>query len=140
METYAMFLDWKSQHCENDCITQSNLQIQWNLCETIEFSILYSLVLYSLENQNKNVHNWHVNTKDPKQPRQSCKRKTKLHKSTVLTSDYTTKLNHGTDTKIEIQTNGTRQKSQNKNPCDNGHLLFDKGGMNIYNGETVSLL
>ena len=25
-----MFLDWKNQHCENDYITQSNLQIQYN--------------------------------------------------------------------------------------------------------------
>ena len=29
-----MFLDWKNQYRENDCITQSNLQIQWNLYET----------------------------------------------------------------------------------------------------------
>ena len=28
METHTTFLDWKNQHCENDCITQSNLQIQ----------------------------------------------------------------------------------------------------------------
>ena len=25
-----MFLDWKNQHCENDYITESNLQIQCN--------------------------------------------------------------------------------------------------------------
>ena len=30
MERYTMFLDWKNQHCENDYITQSNLQIQCN--------------------------------------------------------------------------------------------------------------
>ena len=28
-----MFLDWKNQHCENDYITQSNLQIQWDPCQ-----------------------------------------------------------------------------------------------------------
>ena len=28
-----MFLDWKNQHCESDCITQSNLHIQCNLCQ-----------------------------------------------------------------------------------------------------------
>ena len=27
---YTMFLDWKNQYCENDYITQSNLQIQCN--------------------------------------------------------------------------------------------------------------
>ena len=30
MERYTMFLDWKNQHCENDYMTQSNLQIQCN--------------------------------------------------------------------------------------------------------------
>ena len=30
MEKYAMFLDWRNQHCENDYTTQSNLQIQCN--------------------------------------------------------------------------------------------------------------
>ena len=30
MERYTMFLDWKNQYCENDYITQSNLQIQGN--------------------------------------------------------------------------------------------------------------
>ena len=27
---YTLFLDWKSQHCENDYTTRSNLQIQCN--------------------------------------------------------------------------------------------------------------
>ena len=30
MEKYIIFLDWKSQHCENDYTTQSYLQIQYN--------------------------------------------------------------------------------------------------------------
>ena len=30
MERYTMFLDGKNQYCENDYITQSNLQIQCN--------------------------------------------------------------------------------------------------------------
>ena len=30
MERYTMFLDWKNQYCENDYITQGNLQIQCN--------------------------------------------------------------------------------------------------------------
>ena len=29
-----MFLDWKNQHCENDYMTQSNLQIQCNPYQT----------------------------------------------------------------------------------------------------------
>ena len=34
MERYTMFLDWKNQHCENDYITQSNVQIQYNPYQT----------------------------------------------------------------------------------------------------------
>ena len=34
MERYTMYLDWKNQYCENDYITQSNLQIQYNPCQT----------------------------------------------------------------------------------------------------------
>ena len=34
MERYAMFLDCKIQHCENEYTTQSNLQIQCNACQT----------------------------------------------------------------------------------------------------------
>ena len=30
METYTMPLDWKNQYCENDYITQGNLQTQGN--------------------------------------------------------------------------------------------------------------
>ena len=34
MERYAMFLDWKTQYCENDCSPQSNLEIQCNPYQT----------------------------------------------------------------------------------------------------------
>ena len=34
MERYNIFLDWKSQHFENDYTTQSNLQIQCNPYQT----------------------------------------------------------------------------------------------------------
>ena len=34
MERYTMLLDWKNQHCENDYITQSDLQIQCNPYQT----------------------------------------------------------------------------------------------------------
>ena len=34
MERYIMLLDWKNQHCENDYITQSNLQIKCNPYQT----------------------------------------------------------------------------------------------------------
>ena len=34
MKRSTMFLDWKNQHCENDCTTQSNLQIHCNPYQT----------------------------------------------------------------------------------------------------------
>ena len=38
MERHNMFLDWKNQYFQNDYITQSNLQIQYNPYEiTTEF-------------------------------------------------------------------------------------------------------
>ena len=38
MEKYTMFMDWKNQYCENDCTTQSNLQIQ---CYSIKLPIAF---------------------------------------------------------------------------------------------------
>ena len=34
MVRYTMFLDWKTQYCENDYTTQSNLHIQCNPYQT----------------------------------------------------------------------------------------------------------
>ena len=33
MEKYTTFMDWKNQYSENEYTTQSNLQIQCNLCQ-----------------------------------------------------------------------------------------------------------
>ena len=30
MERYTVFLDWKNQYCQNDCMAQSNLHVQCN--------------------------------------------------------------------------------------------------------------
>ena len=32
---YTMFLDWKNQYCQNDYITQDNLQIKCSLYQTV---------------------------------------------------------------------------------------------------------
>ena len=35
MEKYTMFMNWKTQYCENDYSTQSNLQFQCNSYQAI---------------------------------------------------------------------------------------------------------
>ena len=60
-----------------------------------------------------------------------------LEESTFLTLDYTTKLQtlrqYGTDTKTEIQNNGTRQKTQKQTHVLLGTLFLTKEAR-IYNG------
>ena len=62
-----------------------------------------------------------------------------LEESTFLTSGYITKLQssrqYGTGTKTEIQTNGTRYKEPEVNPCTYGYLIFHKKGKNIHWGK-----
>ena len=65
-----------------------------------------------------------------------------LKESGSVTSDYITKLQspreYGTGTKIEIQTNGTRQKAQRSTQAPTGALSLTKMARK-YNGEkTIS--
>ena len=124
-----MFLGMKNQYCENDYTTKHNLQIQ---CDPNKIS---NDIFHRA--RTKKFHNAYVNTKDPKQPKQSFERRMELEESTFLTSDYTTKLQssrqYGTGTKAEIQTNGTRQKVQRKNHAAMSTLVFTKEAR-IYNG------
>ena len=59
METYIMFLDWKSQHCQN-----YGIQVIYRFNA---MSIKLSIALFS-QNQNKIFYNLHGKTKDPKEP------------------------------------------------------------------------
>ena len=117
MERYILFLDWKSQYCENDYTTQSNLQIQCNPYQATNsfFTELEQTVSQFL---------WkHTRSEQPKQPREKRK---ELEKSICLTSDYNTNIQssrqYGTSTKTEIQMNGQR-KPRGKSM----HLIFEKG-------------
>ena len=76
----AVFLDWKSQYCENDYTTQSSLQIHCNL-------IKLSMAFFTTLKKKKFV--WKFRT--PKQPKQSWERKTELEGSGSLTSEFTTR-------------------------------------------------
>ena len=64
-----------------------------------------------------------------------------LEESIFLNLDYNTKLQssrqYGTGTKTEIQTNGTRYKEPEVNPCTYGYLIFHKEGKNIQWGKDI---
>ena len=92
-----MFSDWKNQHCKNDYTTQSNLQIQCNLCQTTNGIFHRTRTKYftiCMETQ-----------KTPNSQNNLEKKKTELEESGSLTSDNTTKLQsskqYGTVTKRE---------------------------------------
>ena len=50
MERYTNFLDWKNQHFENDCTTQSNLQIHCDPYQTANG------ILHRIRTKNFIVH------------------------------------------------------------------------------------
>ena len=52
-----MFLNWKNQYYENDCTTQSNLQIQFNL-----YQITNGIFFTELEQK---IFNLYEDRKDP---------------------------------------------------------------------------
>ena len=70
MEKYTMFMDWKNQYSENQYITQSNLQIQYNSYQatngifhragTNNFTICMEILktLNSQSNLEKEEWNW----------------------------------------------------------------------------------
>ena len=84
MERYTMFLDWKTQHCENDDAPQSNLQIQCNPYQ-ITNGIFH-------RTRTKNFTICMETQKTPNSQSNLEGRKMELEESGSLTSDYTTKL------------------------------------------------
>ena len=63
MEGDTVFLDWKSQYCEND----NNYSKQ----ATDSMQSLSNYQWHFSQNKNKNLYNFYGNTKDLKQPKQS---------------------------------------------------------------------
>ena len=120
-----MFLYWNSQYCENDYITQSNLQIQCNSYE-IANDLFMIKVLEQKNSQFVQKHN--------RLPKKSWERKKQLEESTFLTSDYTAKLQssrqYGVITKIEVYRN-IEQWNKIENPEINSCTLFLTVGARI---------
>ena len=140
MERYTMFLYWNSQYCENDYITQSNLQIQCN-----SYEIANDLFMIKVLEQKKIANGLFVKKvleqknsqfvqKHNRLPKKSWERKKQLEESTFLTSDYTAKLQssrqYGVITKIEVYRN-IEQWNKIENPEINSCTLFLTVGARI---------
>ena len=78
-----MFLDWKTQYCENDYTTQSNLQIQCNPYQTTNG------ILHRITTKNFTIC---METQKTLSSQSNLEKKDELEESGSLTSNYTTKL------------------------------------------------
>ena len=122
-----MFLYWKTQHCENDFTTQSNLQIQCNPYQTTNvifhrgrtknFTICVEKqkTLNSQSNLEKDKWSW---------------RNQALQYSPSGLQSYSNQ-----DSMVLAQKQKYRSLEQDRKPRDKprtyGHPIFDKGGKNI---------
>ena len=83
MGRYTVFLDWKNQYFQDDYTIQSNLLIQWNPYQ------ITNGIFHQTRTKNFKIC---MNTKDPKEPKQSWETKTELEESNTLSSKYSTKV------------------------------------------------
>ena len=113
-----MFLDWKTEHSEHDCIPQSSLQIQCKPYQIINGSF------HRIRTRNSTIC---METQKTPNCQSNLEKEKWSWRNKVPELDYTTKRwsskQYGTHTKTETKANGAAQKVQRK-PSTCGPLLL----------------